>query len=406
MSYDSNTSGTTWDGIWQACKDLADGTDSRPYSRNTDGTTTIDGILDALTNLRHGGDNSPYASNSESVTLNGILMAVTDLVKGTNNVASYPDNTDPDTFDSLLVIFKDWVLGTDSSPYADNVPGVTLSGILTALKTWNGPRGAQATMVLNPFTVSSAGQLDRQGALIKALGAFTLSAAVAGGPTRSADPIITGTRTSGSVLTVTPGTYNGNPAPTVTRQWYLYPSLSPISGATGLTYRIPAAYEGLQLLCIEIADNGLGTATGTSNIITVMVPTLDGVPSLAVTSDLDDNTPDGQCAVYDVVAGDLIRFHLADDDQYTTNVIDMTDTLSGPSDTIATFHSGSTLADGTRFLRCRLERWSGGNVTAVTSWSPTIEFDIVTVVTNALALIGGTNQLALADTTDGLSLIG
>lgn len=405
MSYDSNTSGTTWDGIWQVCKDLADGTDSRPYSRNTDGTTTIDGILDALTNLRHGGDNSPYASNSESVTLNGILMAVTDLVKGTNNVASYPDNTDPDTFDSLLVIFKDWVLGTDSSPYADNVPGVTLSGILTALKNWNGPRGAQATMVLNPFTVSSAGQLDRQGGLIKALGAFTLSAAIEGGPTRSANPVITGTPTSGSVLTVTPGSYNGNPAPTVTRQLYLYPSLTPISGATGLTYRIPAAYEGMQILCIEIADNGLGTATGTSNIITVLAPTLDGVPALSVTSDIDDNTPDGEGTVFDVLAGDLVRFQLADDDQFTTNIIDMTDTLSGPLDTSATFHSGSTLSDGIRFLRGRLERWSGGNVTAVGAWSSTVEFEILTVVTNSLALANGADGLALANGTDGLSLV-
>lgn len=139
MPYASNTSGTTLDGIRQACIDLVESSDNRPYARNTDGTTTIDGILDALTDLVAGEDNSPYVSNSQNVTLNGILAALTDLVKGTNNSSTYSDNTGTGLTDSMLNRLRDIVRGEDNSPYYEEHQDTTSFGILDALIDWQGP---------------------------------------------------------------------------------------------------------------------------------------------------------------------------------------------------------------------------------------------------------------------------
>lgn len=91
----------------------------------------------------------------------------------------------------------------------------------------------------------------------------TLDAPPATAPVRTAQPVIAGALTTGSVLTCTPGTYTGTPTPTVTRQWNV--GLTPVPGATGLTYTILAADSGKLINCIETATNSAGTATGTSN---------------------------------------------------------------------------------------------------------------------------------------------
>jgi hypothetical protein len=91
----------------------------------------------------------------------------------------------------------------------------------------------------------------------------------AGFPLASAAPVISGANAVGSVLTCTPGTWTGTPAPTVTRQWRA--DGVNISGATGLTYTTVAGNLGKLITCTETATNTVGTGSASSNSIPVGV---------------------------------------------------------------------------------------------------------------------------------------
>lgn len=84
-------------------------------------------------------------------------------------------------------------------------------------------------------------------------------------PVNTTAPVITGTATTGSTLTVTPGVWTGTPAPTITRQWKR--GATNIAGATGLTYVLVVADEGANITCVETGTNATGSSTGTSNAI-------------------------------------------------------------------------------------------------------------------------------------------
>lgn len=75
-------------------------------------------------------------------------------------------------------------------------------------------------------------------------------------------PTIAGTTTFGSTLTVTPGTWSGVPAPTLTRQWQR--DGVDIAGATGLTYVLVAADLGTTITVEEDATNVAGSAMAES----------------------------------------------------------------------------------------------------------------------------------------------
>lgn len=81
-------------------------------------------------------------------------------------------------------------------------------------------------------------------------------------------PVITGTLTNGSTLTVTAGTWQGLPAPTLTRAWLRDNVV--IAGATALTYVLVAGDVGKKISVRETATNTAGVATvdslQTSNI--------------------------------------------------------------------------------------------------------------------------------------------
>ncbi len=77
-------------------------------------------------------------------------------------------------------------------------------------------------------------------------------------PTVLSAPAISGTATQGQTLTATAGSYDGNPAPTVTRQWLR--DGAPISGATGLSYQLQAADVGATVTLRETATNGVGSS--------------------------------------------------------------------------------------------------------------------------------------------------
>lgn len=82
--------------------------------------------------------------------------------------------------------------------------------------------------------------------------------------------------TPGTTLTVTPGTWTGNPAPTLTYQWEL--GGTPIAGQTGLTYVIQDADRGLPITCVESAVNPQGQGSATSNSITPAAAPANTVP--------------------------------------------------------------------------------------------------------------------------------
>lgn len=79
-------------------------------------------------------------------------------------------------------------------------------------------------------------------------------------PENSVAPAITGTPEVGQTLTVTPGTWSGEPSPTLTYQWFRDDGddAIPIPGATGLTYELTQEDEGSVIFVRETAVNRVG----------------------------------------------------------------------------------------------------------------------------------------------------
>lgn len=89
-------------------------------------------------------------------------------------------------------------------------------------------------------------------------------------PSFSSSPSIavtSGDGSAGSVLTVTPGEVDGQPAPNDSYQWQA--DASDIANATGLTYDSTALSGGEAITCIQTATNSEGSASSTSNEVTL-----------------------------------------------------------------------------------------------------------------------------------------
>lgn len=86
-------------------------------------------------------------------------------------------------------------------------------------------------------------------------------------PANSVIPAITGTAQVGQTLTATPGTWSGEPTPTLSYQWFRDDGVDdiPISGATGLTYELTAEDEGSVVFVRETAVNRVGAMFADSN---------------------------------------------------------------------------------------------------------------------------------------------
>jgi len=81
-------------------------------------------------------------------------------------------------------------------------------------------------------------------------------------PANSAAPAITGTAQVGQTLTVTPGTWTGVSAPSLSYQWEA--DAAAIDGATGTTYSPVADDIGAVITVTETARNWKGEASETS----------------------------------------------------------------------------------------------------------------------------------------------
>jgi hypothetical protein len=94
-----------------------------------------------------------------------------------------------------------------------------------------------------------------------AIPAVRASAATA--PRNTVVPKVSGTVSVGNVLTTTPGTWTGSPAPTFTYQWQRCvvgsSSCSDIAGATKATYTLVTADKGRQLQAKVVGKNSAGS---------------------------------------------------------------------------------------------------------------------------------------------------
>jgi hypothetical protein len=86
-------------------------------------------------------------------------------------------------------------------------------------------------------------------------------------PANTTPPVLSGTATVGSTLTTSDGTWTGNPGPTFAYQWKR--NGSAISGATDNAYVLVTADAGTQITCTVTASNSQGSASATSNALTV-----------------------------------------------------------------------------------------------------------------------------------------
>jgi hypothetical protein len=94
-------------------------------------------------------------------------------------------------------------------------------------------------------------------------------------PVLSGKPTLTGKTSPGSTLTCNKGTWTGNPTS------YAYEWLrngTQLAGVTGSTYVLTTLDEGTTFVCVVTASNAGGSASGTSNSLSIPVPFVPRCP--------------------------------------------------------------------------------------------------------------------------------
>ncbi len=90
-------------------------------------------------------------------------------------------------------------------------------------------------------------------------------------PVNTVAPAVTGTEEVGETLSVSDGTWTGDPVIAFTYQWYRSPSTA-ISGATSDTYELQAEDEGETIFCRVTGTNGSGSDIADSNTTGAIAP--------------------------------------------------------------------------------------------------------------------------------------
>jgi hypothetical protein len=93
-------------------------------------------------------------------------------------------------------------------------------------------------------------------------------------PGATAAPVASGGTAVGSTLTCAPGTWTGEPTPTLSYAWQREGVA--ISGAESATYVTTTADEGKSITCVVTGTNEAGSATATSNAIAVATASTGG----------------------------------------------------------------------------------------------------------------------------------
>jgi hypothetical protein len=114
-------------------------------------------------------------------------------------------------------------------------------------------------------------------------------------PEASALPTISGDVEVGEVLSVTSGTWTGNPAPTITYQWLV--DDVEVDGATSSSYVIQAADAGLMVSVAVTGTNSEGSATEVVGVgpvnaapANVDLPVISGTAQVGETLTVSDGT--------------------------------------------------------------------------------------------------------------------
>jgi len=111
--------------------------------------------------------------------------------------------------------------------------------------------------------------VDAVGLKVKAGGVYQGGASPGTVPENTAPPTIAGTLATGEELTVTPGTWTGNPTPALLHRWEA--DGIPLPGALGLTYTLTVNEAGKDVVCVEIGVNSNGATSVDSNALSVPV---------------------------------------------------------------------------------------------------------------------------------------
>lgn len=106
-------------------------------------------------------------------------------------------------------------------------------------------------------------------------------------PANTVAPVLSGTAQAGELLSVTDGTWTGNPAPTYTYQWQRDTGggYANIGGETANTFLLTATDVGATIRCVVTGTNSQGSASANSNA-TATVVAASGLtaPDVTVTS--------------------------------------------------------------------------------------------------------------------------
>lgn len=113
--------------------------------------------------------------------------------------------------------------------------------------------------------------LDPDKASADVLGVYTRSgaatASAAAAPDNTVAPVASGTLDVGDTVSVTTGTWTGNPAPVLTYQWQVSDGdeWEDIEGETEPTLELIADFVGEDVRCVVTGTNVLGADSATSN---------------------------------------------------------------------------------------------------------------------------------------------
>ncbi len=108
-------------------------------------------------------------------------------------------------------------------------------------------------------------------------------------PINTVPPVVSGSTTPGSTLSVTNGTWAGNSPITYTYQWVHAP-LGNISGATSSTYTVLSADIDQRILCLVTGTNGSGNSSASSNVTATIQAGVPGAPTIGTATATGETT--------------------------------------------------------------------------------------------------------------------
>jgi uncharacterized repeat protein (TIGR01451 family) len=149
-----------------------------------------------------------------------------------------------------------WRRCDSSGASCTDIPGATASTYTLV----NGDLGATLRVaVTGTNSAGSASATSAQTAVVSSAPAA---------PSNAIAPSISGTTTVGQTLTANPGTWTGNPSPTLSYQWQRCDAsgnnCSDISGATSSTYVLSGSDAGSTIRVVVTGSNASGNASATS----------------------------------------------------------------------------------------------------------------------------------------------